>query len=1024
MHEKKIRSSTEKIRKRKEMGKMSRKIFAFFTLLTLLLISGAGSVSSEKKGELSFLISDSYGLIFEIKFPSFGVSQRFFSTGIFEELETRGLGTTSEVGKPMLPFKGFLVEIPSTGKVEVRVLETETDTYSNVHLPLSPEYQIVEDEAGIQRVEKSIPLNSFSPSSGFYPEKVAELGFTGFIRNRRVAQLKVYPFQYDQGSCILKHHKKVLVQMIFENPAIRDRSTPPDPYFDHMFKDIILNFDEKPFLKSGETSFFHLASSEPNSRPSDYRIPVRENGIYRITYSDLVNAGISPSTIDAKTLKIFCQGEEVAIYVSSQDSDFGESDYVLFYGEGLDTEYTDTNIYWLSWGGVLGKRMAEVDGTPGSEPLLETHFRTDHFEENTNYWIPMPYGEGKDHWFWERINAGEKKSYDFNLNRPASAPYTGKIRVSVYGRTSIGLNPDHHLRIYLNGDYLGEGYFDGQVGYECSVEVDQALFIPGTNTLEVELVNDTGSPNSIFLNYFEVDYYDEFYASDNSFSFRAQRQGINRVKISNFTENTVQIFDITDHNNVKRVVNVPVMAESNSMEHGRFQNAFSSSILKRSIQLDFKRGSAASFNAVFSCSFLGSEKFIALTESTMKNARVELAQTGGIPQRRHVDYIIVTHPDFLNEANFLANYRMKVGFDVEVVTTQDIYDAFNFGIEDPQAIKDFLNYAYQNWQMPSFVLFLGDATADPRDYMGTGRINYVPAYLDNVGGDLGYQVPCDNWYFCISGEGDLLPDFFGGRLTVKSRQEARAVLHKIRVHETYLKGMRSGNWRGVENRIDRIRDRERFFRTPPAQTRRAVFVADDNSTSFSELNDELSRDYFPSNFEKIKIYLQNYSGVGEAKGDLISSINLGVLTVTYVGHGAYDNWSGENLFTASDVDSLNNIKFPFVLSLSCLNGYFAGWPRELWGRLIDDCLAEKFMNAPNKGAIAVYAPSGLGYTWEHSLLAKSLYQIIFTPGEVSLGEAVTRAKITAYYSGATPDLVQTYMLFGDPASILALIEEE
>ena len=74
------------------------------------------------------------------------------------------------------------------------------------------------------------------------------------------------------------------------------------------------------------------------------------------------------------------------------------------------------------------------------------------------------------------------------------------------------------------------------------------------------------------------------------------------------------------------------------------------------------------------------------------------------------DYIIISHSDFLNAIQPLAAYRASQGFRVRVVDVQDIYDEFNGGVFDPQAIQGFLSYTYSNWvaPAPSFVLLVGD----------------------------------------------------------------------------------------------------------------------------------------------------------------------------------------------------------------------------------------------------------------------------------------------------------------------------
>jgi hypothetical protein len=83
-------------------------------------------------------------------------------------------------------------------------------------------------------------------------------------------------------------------------------------------------------------------------------------------------------------------------------------------------------------------------------------------------------------------------------------------------------------------------------------------------------------------------------------------------------------------------------------------------------------------------------------------------------------------------------------------------------------------------------------------------------------------------------------------------------------------------------------------------------------------------------------------------------------------------------------------------------------------------LAEAFVNAPNKGAIAAWSPTGLGFTFEHDLMAQELFDAIFNQGNHILGSVTTQAKVSAYSKfGISVDNLETFVLFGDPAGNLS-----
>jgi hypothetical protein len=270
--------------------------------------------------------------------------------------------------------------------------------------------------------------------------------------------------------------------------------------------------------------------------------------------------------------------------------------------------------------------------------------------------------------------------------------------------------------------------------------------------------------------------------------------------------------------------------------------------------------------------------------------------------------------------------------NVEIAKIQDIYDEFSYGIKDAQAIKDFLTYAYNNWKTgshPTYVLLVGDASSDYKDNTGNfsqplGNVDFVPTYL--------YQpwergdTPTDNWFVCVNGS-DPLPDMIVGRLCVKTVEDLGNIIEKITAYEAGSAG---------------------------AWAKNVILAADNDWSDFESISNNLAS-LLPETFTAEKVYLRQYSNVGEATTDLVNKISAGSLVTNYTGHGNWDNWGGEYLFHTpndlwgeprNDIDRIaSGSPLTFLMSLTCFNGYFSK---------IDDkyCLAEEFVRVHDKGAIA------------------------------------------------------------------------
>ena len=75
-----------------------------------------------------------------------------------------------------------------------------------------------------------------------------------------------------------------------------------------------------------------------------YKVSVAEDGIYRISFADLQNAGFPMST-DPRRLQMFHRGQEIAIHVEGQgDAVFNTTDFIEFYGQRNDGTL-DTDLY-------------------------------------------------------------------------------------------------------------------------------------------------------------------------------------------------------------------------------------------------------------------------------------------------------------------------------------------------------------------------------------------------------------------------------------------------------------------------------------------------------------------------------------------------------------------------------------------------------------------------------------------------------------------------------------------------------
>jgi hypothetical protein len=662
------------------------------------------------------------------------------------------------------------------------------------------------------------------------------------------------------------------------------------------------------------------------------KIGVAEDGLYALTSDDLAGAGFDLTGVDPHTITLSHRGVEIPIYVQGEeDGVFDSMDYILFYGTAMTDIYTTTNVYWLTAGGAAGRRMSLLDGTPTGSAPVPTHFpATLHAEHDTHYWQTMPNGAGQDHWFWDdTLTAPASRDHTLTLPHISTAASAAAVRVRLKGRTDDrSADPDHRRKLSLNGVEIDNQVWDGQLTYDHAVVVPHAYLLSGDNTITVESAGGTGAEvDQVFVDWIEVDSWDTYVAEHDELHFRAPTAGIFQFEVTGFSSSSVAVWDVSDPLSVALIANTAVIAGGNT------------------------------YTLTFEDAAQPETRYLALTPARYQSpASLELdAPSSWKSPGNGADYILITHEDFYPSALRLANYRSAAGLRVVTVKVEDLYDEFNHGIFNPQAIRDFLAYAYHNWvaPAPTYVLLLGDASQDYKDHTQTGTLNYVPSQIIET--DLLGETPSDNWFVLVSGE-DILPDMLIGRLPAQTLAEAEAMVDKILDYE----------------------------QSPPddAWNKQVLLVADDEEEVFETISEELAG-LLPQGYTANKVYAGRYPPENPTT-DIANAINGGSLLVNYTGHGSVEMWGlwngSEPILDRSDIMALANIgKLPVVTVANCLNGFFPG-PKALVS------VAEEFLRLPGRGAVAVWAPTSLGYSYGHRVLIGEFYKAIFQGGPVRPGD--------------------------------------
>lgn len=233
----------------------------------------------------------------------------------------------------------------------------------------------------------------------------------------------------------------------------------------------------------------------------------------------------------------------------------------------------------------------------------------------------------------------------------------------------------------------------------------------------------------------------------------------------------------------------------------------------------------------------------------------------------------------------------------------------------------------------------------------------------------------DDWFSDFSDSG--MPTIATGRLPAGTVEDAQTVVSKIAAYEN---GTAAGVW-----------------------TSQALVVADNNDTENFSQDSQKVQAQLPASMLATEVFTSSV-GTAAARQGIVNGINSGQVLVNYLGHGSEDEWSGSNIFDSAAVSSLtNSSQLPVFLIMDCLNGFF----QDVYAQP----LGVNLLLAPNGGAVAVLASTGLNQPAPQVKLDALVVQSALGGSAATLGDSIVKAKSQI----GDPGVRQTYVLFGDPA---------
>jgi hypothetical protein len=752
-----------------------------------------------------------------------------------------------------------------------------------------------------------------------------------------------------------------------------------------------------------------------------YKIAVTSDGIHKIDKAFLEACGINTVGLNPNSINIFGNGDgklpelnsvprtddlaKNSIFLAGgEDGVFDDNDYILFYGWGpsrwyqKDAEnfyqdkniYSDVSYYFINVNpNDSPARISSLSSSnqPVTHPVNSYSYYATHEVDLVSLF------SGGQRWYGELFDAELSKVFNFSV--PNIDPGTpAKFRVSMASNSSSTSGNTQTYRV--NGVQIGSSNLpSGNFG-----RTDLYMQFPNPTSSLPLTISVTRNPASIttYLDKITLNARRNLVFSGNPFNFR-DLNSVGAGNIAGFLISNVpssfMVWDITDRHTPKTV-----------------------------------NGSLIGSDYSFQLSTDSLREFVASTGTIFYTPeRVGSVAHQNLHALSQADYLIVTAPNFVDQANRLASLHTAQGLSVHVATTDQIFNEFSSGMLDPTAIRSFGKMFYDRGIanssiLPKYLLLFGDGTFDPKNRVPNNN-NFVPTYQVLYSENYIAAMVTDDYYGLYDDDEaiddtDLL-DIGVGRLLISDNTTAKQQVDKI---EHYMKNG-SNLYSSAGNAC--VSGVEQGGSTFGDWRLKTVMIADDEENGyFINTDAEPISKYVKANYPEInwdKLYLDAYvqsSGAGgqrypEVKQAITDRVERGALIVNYVGHGGEVGVAEERVITIPQIQDWRNIdKMNLMVSATCEFTKFDDPSRISAGEWAS-------LN-PYGASIALMTTTRSVYFNVNSDTGEKFFKNVYTRDAdnkpLAFGEIIRRTKNQV---GAS-DNKRSFTLIGDPALRIALPE--
>jgi hypothetical protein len=672
-----------------------------------------------------------------------------------------------------------------------------------------------------------------------------------------------------------------------------------------------------------------------------YKIPIAENGIYRLTTAELQRAGVPVQQITPSSMQVFHRGVEQAVYVDGEaDGHFDIGDFLEFYGQRNDgapdsllyrsysaqphryySLFNDTTAYFLTWttgAGQPGKRMASYTDTTSNLVPEMYHWAEDLrlFTDNYPGWpagllqkVEYSHYEAGEGYTGSIQQKNKSFTIPFDLINAVRNGPTPEVDVLLVGR---GFS-NHRVNCLVGSTPTSQRLLDSTrfMGYDnariqrtlswSDAGPDGRLFVSTVSGGEATLTDDYS------VSYSRVRYPQQLTANGQTqtvFRLETNERTRSRLDVTNVVPGT-RFWDISNPD-------APIRLGTTTTE-----NPGTVRVVVRNTDTPRTLFSTAEFRTV---------------PAIQPVSFVDW-------NNRKPTYLIITHDLLLhpggtsgkiNAIKAYADYRASVAggsYDTLTATMQQLFDQYSYGERHPLAIRRFARQMLQQGKgVIPYLLLIGRGRSTP----GIRR-DPLQAQLDMV---MTAGFPGSDGIFTtgLSSTEPDVPALPTGRINAGTPQEVLDYLNKVKQYESWS---------------DNALWRKNILHLSGGQS------AGERDLFRGLVNSYQSLAASPSLGARVTTFAKATDNLVEPLSTA-KPVNEGVGLITFFGHSGLDLTDLDIGFCSNDALGYHNTgQYPLLLVNGCAIGnFFFGRPT----------LTTDWVLTPNRGAIAAIAQSHLGYT--------------------------------------------------------------